>query len=144
MKYLKKYKIFETGEWASDVDWQFVKDNPDDDSEEAGYIRQMERSLTYIKNRLDTEGEIQFEIKNIRGIDLYQGPYATVTINKERFDIYYGDVDGESFLWIEDFPIDNMSEEDMVPGFHGSNDDIVEGIIEYFKPINKEIRRFNL
>lgn len=31
MKYIKK---FETGEWSRNIDWEYVKENPDDDSDE--------------------------------------------------------------------------------------------------------------
>ena len=36
---ITKFKLFETGEWSRDVNWQFVKDNPDNNSEEAVYIK---------------------------------------------------------------------------------------------------------
>ena len=45
MKYIKNYKLFETGEWSSDLDWQYTKDNPDDDCEEVNWIRSLEKDL---------------------------------------------------------------------------------------------------
>lgn len=141
MKHLKTYKIFETGEWSRDIDWQFVKDNPDNDSEESNYIKQMEKDLNNIKEQIDDEGEINFEIIDIKGFDLYQGPCATIKINDDKYNVWPND---EGTLWVEDFPIDNCSEQGLNPGFDGYEDDIAKAIIDYYKPINKEIRKYNL
>lgn len=140
MKFLKKYKIFETGEWARDVDWQFVKDNPDDDSEEANYIKIMEKYLNEIKEQVDNEDGIEFEIINIKGIDLYQGAVGSININKNIYKIFFS----EENLWIENFPIDNTSKNGELAGFEGCIDEIVEAIIDHYKPINKELRKYNI
>jgi len=140
MKYLKKYKLFETGEWSRDVDWDYVKDNPDDDSEEANWIKDMEKRLTLVQNALEGE-EIPFDIIDIKGFDMYQGPYATILIdNSDRYTVWFAD---ESGLWIENFPIDNMSPNEN-PGFKGYEDEIIDVIIDEYKPINKELRKYNI
>jgi len=95
--YIKK---FETGEWSRDVDWDFVKNNPDDDSEEANWIKNMQSKL----EEIDSE---HFEILDIRGFDLYSGPYAIVNILGAKF--YVWENDGDSFF-IKHFPISNTDE----------------------------------
>ena len=106
MKYIKK---FETGEWSRNVDWNFVKDNPDNDSEEANWIKNMQSKL----EEIDPEN---FEILDIRGMDLYSGPYAIVNILGKKFEVW--EVDGDSFF-IGDFPISN-TDEDENDGFRGN------------------------
>lgn len=119
MKYIKNFKLFETGEWPKGIDWQFVKDNPDDDSDESEMIKSMEEKLNTIISELDNEDI--FTINDIRGFDLYQGAYASVTIFGRRFKIYEINEDIPSGdLWIENFPIDNTSEDDKLPGYQGS------------------------
>jgi len=141
MKFLKTYKLFETGEWSKDIDWQFVKDNPDDDSEETSYIKQMEEILRDIESQILDEGEIDFEIIDIKGYDLYQGPYGKIRINDDIWDIW----SSEYGYWIDDFPIDNCSKDgDKRPGFEGDVGSIVDAIIEQYKPINKELRKYNI
>ena len=142
MKYLKTYKLFETGEWSRYIDWDYVKNNPDDDSEEANYIKQMEKSLKNIESMIENENEskINFEIVDIKGFDLYTGPKGTIKINDDTYNFWFSEYD----YWIEDFPIDNCSENGKNPGFEGNIDDIVMAIIDHYNPINKEIRKYNL
>ena len=140
MKHLKKYKLFETGEWASDVDWQFVKDNPDDESEEAGSIRQMENILRTIEYEIEIESEIDFEITDIiRGYDLHSGPKGIIKINDDSYNFW----NSENGFWIEDFSINNM-EVYQNPGFEGGVREIVDAIIDQYKPINKALRKYNI
>ena len=129
MKYLKEYKIFETGEWSSDVDWDFVKENPDNDSEEANWIRSMENKLNLVKNALESE-EVSFEIENIRGYDMYQGPYASVLIDKINYDTVWFGVEGELIF-----------ERSKLTGYEN---EIIEALIDKYRPINKETRKFNI
>lgn len=119
MKHIKNFKLFEAGEWSKNVNWQFVKDNPDDDSDEAVMIKNMEEKLNTIISELDDENI--FIINDIRGFDLYQGPYANVSIFGRKFNIYIITEDAPfEELWIENFPIDNTSQDDKLPGFLGS------------------------
>lgn len=127
MKYIKQFKLFETGEWDRDIDWDYVKENPDDDSQEAGWIKFLQEQLEYIID--DLEDPSIFEIIDIKGFDMYQGPYATVKIFKVNYTIWtleYND------LYIEDFFITN-TEENENAGFKGrwSNiSDMLNEIIE--------------
>ena len=94
MKYLKMFDNFsedikntqhinETGEWDRDIDWEYVKNNPDDEDEFASWIRALEQSINSINDLLDDSHKI--EIIDIKGFDKYQGPYANVKI----MDNYY-------------------------------------------------------
>lgn len=106
--------INETGEWASDVDWDYVKENPDDDSEEAMWIKHMWRHLEMVKE--DILDPNDFIIEDIRGFDTYHGPYAKVRIFGEIYEIW--NIEEDTF-WIKEFPISNQEEEDEIPGFRG-------------------------
>lgn len=144
MKYIKNFTLYEAGEWSSDIDWQYVKDNPDDTSQEAALIRSLEDSLNYIKNELDNP-EI-FIIKDIRGFDMYQGPYAMVKIFDRTYKVWITDADD---LWIDDFPIDNCSDEGKKPGYEGMIYDIADmlnDIINSGGDINlyKDTKKYNL
>ena len=124
MKYIKNYKLFETGEWSRGVNWQYTKDNPDDDCEEANWIRSLEKDLNEVIDFLDDPK--LFQIIDIRGFDMYQGPYATVKIlgrNYRVISVDYPDIPG---LKIEDFPIDNCSEHGYNPGFMETEYEIAE------------------
>ena len=121
MKYLKLWEQFkainETGEWAKDVDLQFVKDNPDADDEFSLTIKDMSERLDDLKELLNNP-EI-FLIKDIRGFDVYQGAYAIVSINGREYKIWsVGDENPDNF-WIEDYIIDNTSEKGLRSGFEG-------------------------
>jgi hypothetical protein len=116
---ITKFKLFETGEWSRDVNWQFVKDNPDNDSEEANWIKSFESKLKIIISHLKNPNI--FKIIDINGRDMSQGPYATVKIFNRIYKIW---TTPEDDLWIENFPIDNTSEEGQVSGFEGTPYDI--------------------
>jgi len=103
-------------------------------------MRKMENRMRYIENAVNSEGDITFKLIDISAFDLYQGQYSTVEINEDKYDIW----NSEHNLWVANFPIDNTSELGLNPGFEGDEDDIIEAIIEYYKPINKEIRKYNL
>ena len=124
---ITKFKLFETGEWSRDVNWQFVKDNPDNDSEEANWIRRFESKLETIINHI-VNPDI-FKIIDINGRDMYQGPYATVKIFNRIYKMWTTQDDD---LWIENFPIDNTSEEGQVTGFEGTP----YGIVRLLNDIN--------
>ena len=114
MKYIKKFKLFETGEWNRYIDWDYVKENPDDDSEEANWIKMLNTRLEHIIDNLDDS--TIFEIIDIKGFDMYQGPYAIVKIFDKNYRILIID---NTVLWIDNFPVDNTSSYDTNPGFQG-------------------------
>lgn len=134
-------QIFETGEWNHNIDWEYVKNNPDDDSEEAGWIKGLEELLLVITDNLNNS-EI-FEIIDIKGFDMYQGPYAIVNIFNKRYQIWGTE---ENILWIKNFPIDNTSSKESNPGFEGYPEEISDllneitdsgGDIEIYKKVKK-------
>ncbi len=139
MKHIKEFKLFETDEWSSDVNWNYVKNNPEDDSEESNWIKILADDLEYIQVQLENEEDIIFEINDIRGHDLYSGPYANVNINGKNYEIWTGD---EYPLYIMDFPINN-SEEDENDVFKGDKNEVIQAIIDS-KPINMASKKYNL
>lgn len=130
IKYRKIKKLNETGEWASGLDWLYVKENPDDDSQEANWIRRLADDLEYIISKVEP---IHMEIEDIQGFDLYQGPYAFINIEGKEFKVW---TTGYDELFIEDFPIDNTSEEGLNPGFQGDKE-IVADVIKMWVDDNK-------
>jgi len=126
MKYLKK---FETGEWNREIDWQFIKNNPDDDSEESIWIQHLENDLNIIINNLDNPSI--FKIINIKGMDLYQGPYAIVKIFGKNYRIWESQL-YKNELYIENFPITNNNKYSN-PNYSGDN----ESISQLLNDINK-------
>lgn len=139
MKYIKSFKLYETGEWSSDVDWEFVKNNPDDDSEETLWIKLIEKLLNKVINDLD---DIRiFDIIDIRGYDTYFGPYAIVKIFGNNYKVWNNT---EDQLWIEKFPINN-AEDGESAGFRGEvyeisellNDIMIGGGIETYQSAKK-------
>jgi len=141
---MKILKLNETGE--SNMDLKYVEDNPDNDTESAGWIR-------YLKSKVDqiiigvNNADIKISLKDIRMFDRYTGPYATVNIEGKNFKIWDVRQDEYEKLFIEDFPFDNQSEDGNEPGFAGSVDVLIEGIIDYFKMKNEnenmKIEKFN-
>ena len=109
-----KFKLYETGEWDREVDWDYTKENPDDDSEEANWIKYLESQIISITEDLINPKIL--EIIDIRGFDMYQGPYASVKI----FDHFYKIWNWENFLWIENFPIDNTGDKNNLSGYKGT------------------------
>lgn len=97
-----------------------MKENPDDDSEEAGMILYVEEQLEDIIELLDNSNI--FEILDIRGFDLYSGAYAIVKIFNKTYEIWCLD---DYSLFIEDFPINN-SEPGNKDGFVGNYYEIAE------------------
>ena len=146
MKHLKTFKIYETGEWNRNIDWNYVKDNPDDNSEEASFINFLDERLKYVISMLDNDNIL--EIIDIGGHDLYQGAYAKVKIFGKTYKIWSMESSGlEDELYIEGFPINNL-DENSNPGYVGDTENIAEllnsinevGGIEIYKTTNK----FNL
>ena len=121
MKYIK---YFETGEWNRTIDWQYTKDNPDNDSEEANWIKSLEKQLNKVIEFLDDPK--LFQIIDIRGFDMYQGPYATVKVLGRNYKVLSVDYPHEPGLCIEGFPIDNCSEHGYNSGFMETEYEIAE------------------
>lgn len=122
VKTFENFKINETGEWARDVDWEFVKNNPDADDEFSSWIRELEKLLNEVKQYLDDKSRL--EIIDIEGFDKYQGPYAQVEIDGKNYEVWT--TDEPYMLWIEDYPIDNTSEEGLRAGFKGEPIEIAQ------------------
>lgn len=142
MKFLKTYKLFEAGEWPKDVDWQYVKDNPDDENEETGWISYLWKQLEYIQDELkkmNNSKKIKLEIIDIKGFDNYSGPYATVRIQNDIYKIWTTNFVEDS-LFVENFPI-NSSEED---GFIGNYIEIANAISDYYDPLKRDTKKYNL
>lgn len=121
-------KINETGEWNRDLDWQYIKDNPEsvERDDQAAWIKALADSLEEVQNFLGDS--VEMEIEDIRGFDNYQGPYAWVNINGKKFKVWTME---QRDLWIEDFPIDNTSDDSNNPGFQGEPIDVAEAITDY-------------
>jgi len=126
MKYLntfENYKLNETGEWSSYVDWEYVKSDPVSttwDENEISWIKYLDKQLNKIKSLLNNENDL--DIIDIKGFDKYQGPYAKVEIKNRTYNIWTMEYDE---LCIEDFEINNSNEND---GFKGNVFEIAEVI----------------
>lgn len=127
-------KLNETGEWARGLDWLYVKENPDDDSQEANWIRRLADDLEYIIEQIKP---IKMEIEDIQGFDLYQGPYAYINIEGKEFKVW---TTGYNELYIEDFPIDNTSEEGLNPGFQGDKEIVIDVIKMWVDDEKKQLK----
>lgn len=121
-KNFKIKKINETGEWPKDLDWLYVKNHPEDEEQESNWIRRLADDLEYI---IDEVQPINMEIVDIQGFDLYQGPYAIINIEGKQFKVW---TTGYYELFIEDFPVDNTSEEGLNPGFQGEKEMVIDAI----------------
>lgn len=145
MKYIKEYKLYEAGEWNRNIDWQYVKDNPDDGSEEVSYIKELDRKLQDVIEQLDNKSI--FDIIDIRSFDMYSGPYAIVKIFNKRYKIWLDEVYGG--LVIELFPIESNQDTDRIPGFSGYEYEIAEMLNELNKlngdiELYKNIKKYNI
>lgn len=111
---MEKQNVNETGEWSRDMDWQWVKgltDNEVGRSEEASWIRALENLLMSVN---DLGGELT--IKDIKGFDLYQGPYALVDVKGKTYTVWTAEHDE---LFVEDHPKANTDR-----GFVGTPEEV--------------------
>lgn len=95
------------------------------DDEECLWAQALHNDL----NKIAEEIPNYFEIEDIRLFDKYQGPYAVVRINGVSYKIWTISDDN---LFIQDYPINNTSEDDdlSAPGFIGqTEDDIIDVIL---------------
>jgi hypothetical protein len=138
MKYLKEFdkfnesistdKLNETGEWPRDIDWDYVKDNPDDVDEYTSRIKGMADAMENLKDYLP-DG-FPFELKDVVGFDNYQGAYAIVVINGSTYSVWEASEEGfGDIFWIDGYKMDNTSGEGKKAGFQGTIDEIAEALI---------------
>jgi hypothetical protein len=98
----------ETGEWAGDED-------------DMAWIDALESEVQKIES--ETAGKLK--LIDVRGFDKYQGPYAVVNINGRNYKIWtIGSGHEPDLLWIENYPVDNTSEEGANAGFMGTSESI--------------------
>jgi len=116
MKHIKSFKLYETGEWNKNITWEYVKNNPDDDSQESNMIFFLSETLSDLILLLNDD---YIKILDIKGYDISTGPYANVSILGNFYKIWISN-ERDSDLYIENFPIDNCSEIDLIPGYIGS------------------------
>lgn len=116
MKFIKSFKLYESGEWNKNITWEYVKNNPEDDSEESNMIFFLSETLSNLIILLNDD---YIKIIDIKGFDKYTGAYANVNILGNFYQIYISN-ERDSDLYIENFPIDNCTERDLKAGFIGS------------------------
>jgi hypothetical protein len=144
MKHIVNFnKLYETGECNKKIDWNHVKNNPNDNNEESDMINYLEKKLRKIKHKL-IDPKI-FKIINIKVFDMYQGPYAIVKLFLKN---YYVWTIGYNDLWIKNFPIDNTGSDESESGYKGNVLEIIDllnniiqcgGIEEYL-----DTKKYNL
>ena len=127
MLHMKKFKDFskinETGEWPRDLDWDYVKKNTQDQDQEATWIRSLEDQIVTLDGTL--KKNLNLIIDDIKGFDMYQGPYANVRFETGSETIYCNVWTQGEGLFFENFPISNTDEEE-VDGLKGNIDEIAE------------------
>lgn len=136
-KYVKTFESFfankvnETGEWNSEIDYEFIKNNPEEaskDDQGAMMLAMQEEAQTLVDelNHL----KIDAELKDIVGFDNYQGCYALVSIKGSEYKLWAVEYD----YWIEGFPLDNTGKDGKnKSGFQYKNVyDAIEEINEFF------------
>lgn len=131
MKYIRKQRLFETGEWCKDVDLEFVLNNSEVDDDCSNWIREFYDDLLWIKERI--RPITNFEIIDIKGFDMYQGPYANVKVDDDNYTMW---TIGVEDIFIEDFVIDN-SAPDQNRGFVGTKEDVLYTLKEIYEDVKK-------
>ena len=122
-------KINETGEWTRGIDYDYVKTHRDDDDECVGIILGMEEVLNAIISKVEeSDSDIKIEIEDIKGFDMYQGCYAIISIDGDKYTVWQI---GERDLFIENFIVNNNSEEQN-KGFTGDYYAVVDMILKYY------------
>ena len=115
---LKEYLLKETGEWV-------------DDDEGIAWKKHLRDLISPIEDKIDF-----FQLIDIKGFDKYHGPYAIVKILDKKYEIC---LSTEGLLWIKNFPIDNTSDDNNMPGFLGTPKEIIDKLYLGFQlpPIKK-------
>lgn len=101
-------ELNETGEWS-------------DDEEGIAWKESLRHAMNFISKK--TNGKMN--VIDVRGFDKYQGPYAIVSINDKKYQVWNTD---NNLFWIENFPVDNTSEKGLNSGFEGTMEDIINVI----------------
>lgn len=114
----KNSKLNETGEWANDED-------------DIAWMKGLKSEIQKIES--ETKGKLK--LLDVKGFDKYQGPYAVVEINGRKYKIWtVGSGFDNDLLWIENYPVDNTSEEGANPGFMGTTEIIIDMLNKQSKP----------
>lgn len=108
----------ETGEWS-------------DDEEGSAWIESLREELEMVQNMLAPG--LYFIIKEIKGFDKYQGPYAIIEINGDKYKVWTQE---NNELWIEDFPLDNTSSEGSRKGFMGNSAEVADAISSQYSVLS--------
>lgn len=112
--------INETGEWDGPKNLEELQNMTDDEIGRSDAASWMKGLLDKLEQVRDIVGIDAFEIVDIKGFDMYQGPYASVKIKGTQYKVWTLDNDK---LFIEDYPVSNTGayEND---GFQGWVEDI--------------------
>lgn len=103
-------RLNETGEWIGDED-------------DVAWMEALKSEVQKIES--ETGGKLK--LKDVRGFDKYQGPYAIVDIEGRIYRIWtVGSEYGNDMLWIENYPVDNTSQMGANAGFMGTTGAIVD------------------
>lgn len=108
----------ETGEWS-------------DDEEGNAWIEALRNELDLVQDMLAPG--LYFIVKDVKGFDKYQGPYATIEINGDTYKVWTQENDE---LWIEDFPLDNTSSEGSRGGFMGNSAEVADAISSQYSVLS--------
>ena len=103
----------ETGEWDADEGAEWLK-----------YLQDNMKKLSRM-----TKGKAK--LVNVRGFDMYQGPYATMKINGRPYKVWTVEEDDE--FWIDGYPTDNTSKRGLRKGFQGDLYDLADAISQKTK-----------
>ena len=129
MKYIKTFEEINQ-RWNRNIDLKYVNEHPDDKSEEADWIRILNSKLEeVIENLMDSgvRDPETFTIVNIEGQTFFnEGPIATVRIFGKEYEVIEVDYPNEPGLKIEEFPVDNTSDEGYSEGFTGTEEEVAE------------------
>lgn len=147
MKYIKTYKLYETREWNKDIDWEYVKNNPDayySSSFEVALIKDLNDKLDDLISLLHNDDILKIE--DIRGEDLDYGAYAIVNILGKTFTVT--EIYSENYLYIEGFPINNMDDNTNY-GYKGSEEEIAELLNDLYLnggdlELSTTVKKFNI
>ena len=146
MNHIKTFKLYEKEEWNKDIDWEYVKNNPDaydSNSFEVALIKDLNDKLYYLISHLDNDDILKIE--DIRGEDLDYGAYAIVRIFGKTYTVT--EIYSENFLYIQGFPINNMNDNTNY-GYKGDIFEISELLNDIYKSggieIYQSVKKFNI
>lgn len=132
----KKFKMFETGEWPRNVDLDYIENNPEIETEETLWIEKLRDDLIEIEKKLNNQitnsadynkplivNDKQYNliIEDIKGFDKYQGPYAIINLNDDRYNVWT--INDDELYFVSFCDKEN---------FKGNKYDIIEHIQEIY------------